>query len=239
VTVCRLAQRGPGSERGPAPAEESSEEDPRYTVALPWQLLSHTEPLLPSTPLAVLAVLLLVAVAVLVLPGAVVVWAIRQRAWLLLVLPLLWLGLCWAAVYLLFRVRLEEGARVLAYVHGETGLAWRVGWRLLLTGLVGLPAVAFAATVLAWLRRRRWVRLALLLAVSAGLAALLGWVWLALAGPLAPEKHYSWRGWYTLWPAGVYAAGVLLLAAFVVVRVVRLGRAGLGWLLRLRGRRAG
>jgi hypothetical protein len=229
VSVCRLAQasRAEG-DFSLAPVPDTSGEDPRFVQPLPWQPLREGPSLLPSSPLGLAAGLLALAAAVLLIPGALLVGVVRRRAWLLGVLPLLWLGLVWAGAYLFSLARLEEETGVEIYSRGEVGFALHLGLRLLLLALAGLPLAAFVGAALVWLRRRQWVKLVLLVFVSLALAALAGWAWLAYyADPLGSEQRYSWRGWYALWPAGVYAAGLLLLAAFVLVRIVRLGRWGL------------
>jgi hypothetical protein len=91
--------------------------------------------------------------------------------------------------------------------------------------LVGLPAVAFAATALHWLRRRQWLPLGLLFLAALLLATVIGVIWVRFpAIELFPEKHYSFRGWYAIWPAGVYAVGVLLLTVYSMRGLIRLVR---------------
>jgi hypothetical protein len=231
TTACRLAQADPQGWPG-EPPPVSGDEDPRFVVSLPWYPIADVGPLLPHQPLALVATLLGVAVAVLILPAVAVVWCVRRRAWLL-GLPLVWLGLCWGGAWLLFRARLEEEALWQIYNLGEWGFAWRIGRGLVLVALAGLPAVAFVAAALLWLRRGQWRKLVALLVGSAVLAALVGSVWLLwFADRPLPEQRYSWRGWYSIWPAGGYAAGAVILGAVVVVRAIRLGGAGWGWLRR-------
>jgi hypothetical protein len=233
VTACRSVEGGT-EELALPPA--SSRDDPRFVVSLPWYPLSELPHLWPLWPATLLATLLGVSLAVLVLPGAMLVWTVRRRAWPLLPLPLLWLLLACAAANLLFRARLEVEAGLQIYGLGEVGFAWRVARNLVLAALAGLPAVAFLAAALVWLRQGRWRSLALLLLGSMLLAALIAAVWLsAPVPPLGPEQRYSWRGWYAVWPVGVYAAGLLILGAFLLVRALRLGRRGWHRLMRLRG----
>jgi hypothetical protein len=228
VTVCRLAQTDPGSKQEGAALPDSSAEDPRFVVPLPWVSLGEV-PLLLSSPPALLAALLLVSLAVLVVPAAALVWAVRRRAWLLGALPLVWVALCWAVVVLLYKAWQGDRAVVLIHLNGNFRFALLIGLGLVQVAVAGVPVVAFAALALIWLRRRCWRRLALLLAGCVALAALVGWVWLASAGGPGPEQRYSWHGWYAVWPAGVYAVGVVIVAAVLLVRGARLGRAGIGW----------
>jgi outer membrane protein assembly factor BamB len=238
VTVCRVAQADAAGASGDTAPLEPPGEDPRFVVPLPWRSLNLAPPLL-STPLGLAAALLGLAVAVLVLPAALVAWAVGRRAWWLCLLPLVWLALCWGAACLLYRVRVEDDALVLLFESGKVGFARWIGLRLVLLALAGLPAVGFLAAAFTWLRRGKWGKLLLLLAGSAVLAALIGWAWLSSsARSLDPELRYSLKGWYDIWPAGVWVTGGLILAGVVVVRVVRLGRAAVRWLVHLRGRRA-
>jgi outer membrane protein assembly factor BamB len=234
VTVCRVAEAAADGEPvGPQPSPVPPGDDPRFVVALPWVPFGGLPPLLPSSPLGLAAALLGICVAVLVVPVAVVVWAVRRRAWLLCLLPVLWLAVLWGGAYLLFLARLEDEAKFEIYQWGPWGFAWRVGLGLVLLAVSGLPIAAFLGVAAAWLRRRRWGRLGLLLTAAAGLAVLVGWAWLASpVATLSPEQHYSWRGWYAMWPAGVYAAGALTLGGFLLLRAVHLGRAGLRRFLR-------
>jgi outer membrane protein assembly factor BamB len=221
ATVCRIAQSSFDNDR-PEPPVTPSDDDPRFVQPLPWCPLSTALPLMPSSPLTLMATLLGIAVAVLILPGAVLIEAVRRRAWSWCVLPVLWLGLVVGGAYLLFLARLESEAKWEIFHVGEGGFAWRIGLGLVLLGLAGLPAVMVVATVGVWLRQRRWVRLAVLLISSLVLAALVGWTWLAVfAEPLGPEQRYSWRGWYAIWPAGAYAAGAVILVGFLLARTIR------------------
>ncbi len=228
VTVCRVAQPSSSGEPGGAqPAVPSTGDDPRFVVSLPWYPLGGLPPLMPSSPLGLSAALLGLAAAVLIAPGFVLFWAVRRRAWLLCLAPIIWLGLVWGGAWLLFLARLETEAKWQIYNQGEWGFAWRLGWGLLRLALAGLPMAAFVVGAVWCFRNWRWGRLALLLASVPVLALLVGMVWLFVltAGPRS-ERHYSWRGWYALWPAGMYAAGLLLLAGFLVFGATRLGRVG-------------
>jgi len=234
VTVCRIAQSSSSGEPGGRqPALPSSGDDPRFVVSLPWYPLGDLPPLLPSSPLGLAAALLGLSMIVLIGPAVVLPWAVRRRAWLLCLVPILWLGLVWGGAWLLFLARLENEAKWQIYNQGEWGFAWRLGWGLLRLALAGLPMAAFVVGAARCLRGWRWGRLLLLLASVPVLAVGVGVIWLFVLtdGP-GDERHYSWRGWYALWPAGVYTTGLLLLAGFLVIRAARLGRAGVRRLLR-------
>jgi hypothetical protein len=181
--------------------------------------------LLPSWPAALLGTVLGLSLAVLVLPGALVRGAVQRRAWGLAWLAVPWLAVVWASAYLLFLARLDQESGWLVYQHGTFGFLSRIGCGLFELGLLGLPAVSFAGTTLIWLRRRCWLRLGLLLLASLGLAAAIGTVWVRFAAAgLLPEQHFSLRGWYDIWPAGVYAVGVVLLAGYLVGGLIGLVR---------------
>src|SRR5262249_42494305 len=73
---------------GREPSRPPAEEAPRVVEPLPWVPLGTLPPLLPSSPAGLLAALLGVTLAVLVLPGALLVLALRRGVW----------GLCGLAV---------------------------------------------------------------------------------------------------------------------------------------------
>jgi outer membrane protein assembly factor BamB len=231
VTACRLAQ--PTDGRGgypPAtgfqPFGAAAEEDPRLVRPLPWDPPDLPPFVLPSLG-ALWGALFGVSLAVLVLPAAFLAWALRGRRWLLCLLPLPWLALVWTSAYLLFQVQNEADQLLLEFGRAWFNVGIAVG--LLVLGVAGLPAVAFVGAALARLRSRQWGRLALLLVGSLLLAAAIGAVWLAyFPGGRQPERHYSWSGWYAIWPAGAYATGVVVLAVWVFVRVVHFGRWAIG-----------
>jgi len=229
VSVCRVAQPPEGGEPGGTPpANPSADDDPRFVAALPWYPLGDLPPLMPSSPVGLAAALLGLCVAVLIVPALALAWAVRRRAWLLCLLPPLWLALVWGGAALLFLALLEDEAKWEIYNWGEWGFAWRLGRGLLLLALAGLPVAAFLLAAVGWWRRGRWGRLAVLLASAPALAAVVGVVWLiVLPDDLGPEQHYSGRGWYGIWPAGVYAAGLLIVAGFLLLCAFRLGRATL------------
>jgi serine/threonine protein kinase len=219
VTVCGLAL--PVGQR--LPFAEPTEDDPRRVQPLPWYPVAEAPPLLPSWPLSLGAALLGISLAALVLPGALLVWLIRRRRWVLCVLPLLWFGMVWFGACLLIRVQLEQEAGWQIYNQGEVRFAWTIALGLLKLAVAGLPAVAFVGLVLVQLRRWEWRGLALVVLGSLVLAALVGLVWLRFfADALPADQRFSWKGWYALWPAGVYAMGVLILVVFLVRRSIPL-----------------
>jgi serine/threonine protein kinase len=230
VTACRLTQaantaKDEATVRGFEGYRPPTEEDPRLVESLPWVPLGGLPPLLPSSPAALLGTLLVLSLAVLVLPGALLLGAVRRRAWGLAWLAVPWLGLVWGGAYLLFLAQLEREAGWEVYQHGTIGFLWRIGRGLFLLALAGLPAVAFSWFALVWLRRQQWLRLGLLLTASLALATVILFLWVGnAAAQLLPGQHFSWRGWYTIWPAGVYAVGVVLLGGYLIGGVLRLVR---------------
>jgi serine/threonine protein kinase len=220
VTACRLTQAANTAEdeptvRGFEPYRAPTEEDPRLVEPLPWVPLVNLPPLLPSSPVALLGTLLGSSLAVMVVPAGLLVFAVRRRTWGVAWLAVPWLVVVWGGAYMWFLTRLEEEADWHLFQHGPFWLPWRFGCALVVLALVGLPAVAFAGTALLWLRRRHWLRLGLLLVAALLLATVIGVIWVRFAArELFSEQHFSFRGWYAIWPAGVYAVGVLLLAAY-------------------------
>jgi hypothetical protein len=92
--------------------------------------------------------------------------------------------------------------------------------------LVLLPAAVFLRRLVGATAGRQWRRV--------------GW-WLALATVLTPPvaaywlwqfrfdvqagQHYTWGGWYLVWFAGAYAAGVVAVLVVLIRKAYRLG----GW----------
>jgi outer membrane protein assembly factor BamB/tRNA A-37 threonylcarbamoyl transferase component Bud32 len=227
VTVCRqaLAMTPAGAYQEPGgfqPYMPPTDADPRQTRRLPWVSLPAVPSPLPYTPLPLFGTMLGLSVAVFIVPRFLLRLAVRRRRWLLGLLPLAWLGLVWGWVWLWY------------VVLGDEFAPWRLGLKIwpaaylavmvLVVAVVGLPAVAFLGRALAWTRRRRWGRLALLVLIAGAFALAVALFWLRQDGGLAPGQHYSWQGWYWIGLAGAYAVGLVLVAAVVLQACGRLTR---------------
>jgi hypothetical protein len=92
-----------------------------------------------------------------------------------------------------------------------------------LRAVIGLPLVLFAVSLLAWLVRRRWQRLALLLAavLLAGGSTGVVMLWLD-ESRFDRAQYYAWDGWYWLLFYGAYFTGLLVAALWLLGRAVRL-----------------
>jgi hypothetical protein len=215
ATVCRLAQPMTAGLQAPV---QGTEEDPRIFRPLPWLVYGMPLGGVPRlfSPLQLWLTTLGLALALLVVPGVMVWWIVRRRAWLFVPLPLLWLGLALCGGHVLSAMLWTQATSFDIGQLGELVRVWPVTLNLLALALAGLPTGVLFVLVFAWLRRAHWGRLALLLAGTALLAVAAAAAWLHFAPSLEPEQHYSWRGWYSLWPAGLYALGVLLLAGLVL-----------------------
>jgi hypothetical protein len=219
--------------------------DPRLVRRLPWQpitqvpFLPAAQPLLPASPLTLEVILLAVATAVVVVPALLVRSAVRRRSLVRGLLLLPWLAAVGAVVYaaVLLQLDLEAGWQISQ--RGEAHFAGHIGWSLVVLAAAGLPAVAFVLGVGRLLRERAWGKLAVLLLAALALAAGIAIAW---AGAVAPdptiEPNGSARGWYTAWPLGVYAAGIILLILWLLRQALRLGRRGFIWLRRDRRARS-
>jgi outer membrane protein assembly factor BamB/tRNA A-37 threonylcarbamoyl transferase component Bud32 len=234
VTACNqaLAVTADGADAVAAqPFVEPHDEDPRVYRPLPWLALGGVK-----MPLWLFGLLVLgLSVSLLVIPAVLLRWAVRQRSWLLGLVPVLWLCLAatlWFAVpFVSFpgwsgvSLELELRRKGLVWMGLETTGGY------LLVAVLGLPLVAFVGLLLAALRRRLWMRVgllgmgALLLAVPVGL----GWMHLA-ARDLGPWEQFSAKGWYGVGLAGTYPVGVLLVLGLILWQGYRLVR----WLIHRR-----
>jgi serine/threonine protein kinase/outer membrane protein assembly factor BamB len=182
--------------------------DPRLERPLPWPSYSSAA----GEALDVV----LCSLAVLVVPGLLLRWALRRRSWRIALLAVLYVA---ALVALLALVPLDTFLFHLS--HFEPG--WQNETTTLRTALLGLPILAFPGFLALWARRRAWGRLALLLALSLAAAAVIATYRLWLDAPRRdPLEHYAVRGWYGVWFAGAYAAAALLLAWVVLAGLARL-----------------
>jgi hypothetical protein len=165
------------------------------------------------------------ALLVLVMPGTLLVWGIRQRHAPSAAGALVWFTLAVAGASLSVIVQYGDEAQWSVLMMGWWRFAGKLTMNVLTASLAGLPLIAFAAAVVLCLWRRQWGRLGLLLLASAALAGLTSWVvltWLAL--PLELGQQYSWKGWYSIWPAGPYLAGCFLILGVLLVVLLRLGQ---------------
>jgi hypothetical protein len=229
ATVCRVAQPTGPSGDFQAPAglrvpSEPAEEDPRIFRPLPWIAVQDLPPPWPFIPLQIWLATLGLALAVFVLPGVMIWWIVRQRAWVLGLAPVLWLGIVLYGGYLFYTTQYEQAADFQIGQQGEWSFAWAVTQRFLVMAVAGLPTVTLLLVLFALLRGRRWLWVALLLVGAEPLAVAIGSYWLSHAPALEPEQHYSWHGWYTLWPAGLYGMSVLLVPALLLWMTFRAGR---------------
>jgi hypothetical protein len=165
---------------------------------------------------------------VLVFPGLLVYWAVRRRSWKLGVLPALYIGLlCWG-IYLFVANSPEGPPNEWIWFFGSHSYSRPLATLLpVVFALVGLPNVVPWMLLIAWLRRRRWQRIGLLLAASIAAAAAIAVPFLRYDGQqMDPWEYYSWPGWLALWFLGAYATGALILAWVVLKTLYRWLRRG-------------
>jgi serine/threonine protein kinase/outer membrane protein assembly factor BamB len=210
ATVCRssLATTTAGSYAAPlgepAAAGIWPGDDPRWQRHLPW--------LGRGNLLMGFVVLGLVAMINIVVPLALLRLATRRRVWslrLLLSLPIivaLPLGM-FLAMSRTLTPPLDEP---------ETWVAMRT---LALSSLGGLPVLVFAAMAGRCVVRRRAIRTAWLVGLTASASMVIALLWLRQdMESMVPLEHYNWHGWYLVLAAGAYAAGVLGLVGWLVGR---------------------
>jgi hypothetical protein len=79
----------------------------------------------------------------------------------------------------------------------------------LVVALAGIPPLVFWSVTLSGLRRGDWRRLGRWWGGSLLIAAVVAAVLLGLDRRyLLPGERYAWDGWYAVWFAGVYLAGL-------------------------------
>jgi outer membrane protein assembly factor BamB len=226
TTVCRRALSvGPTGDDLPAsgfqPFADSHQEDPRLARLLPWSVPvgSGKLPSLMATPSGICFSSMAVSLGMVVLPVALLRWMVRRRQWTLGFLAFLWVDLFWAGAYGLYLLQWpQEADRA-----GHLKLATLVFLGLLAIAIVGMPLTAFLRLTIGLIREKRWSRLSALMSAAGAMAAGVAWIILRyVADPLFPDQHYAWNGWYTIWPAGVYVVGALIVGMYVV-------RGGIRW----------
>jgi len=157
-----------------------------------------------------------------VVPLAILWLATRKRFWsvrMLLALPVV------IAIPLGVGLTLKR----LLPVELPDPIRWHAFLFFTLVSLAGLPPLAYLALVGSTLVRRRWRRLALIVGLTAIVAAVIGTYWLQSDMQSMPAiEHYSWSAWHLLaWPAA-YAVGLLVLIGWALRRAgrmtMRLGR---------------
>jgi hypothetical protein len=88
--------------------------------------------------------------------------------------------------------------------------------------LAGLPIVLYAWSAVANVLRRRWKRLAWLAGLTIASAAAIAAAWLWADSRTMPAiEHYGRSGWWVVFVPGTYAAGILLLFAWMLRRPYR------------------
>jgi hypothetical protein len=224
ATVCRRAQPAGdlGAAQGFVPYTPPQSDDARYVRPLPWNHITLRPPLFPASPWGMALMLAGLAAAVLVVPAWLGRRARRGRRWWL-ALAFAWLGLVWASVMVLYLLELNDDASFLMSQFGRWGFFGLVGLGTLLLAPLGLPLLAFGAAAWKTIRRHAWIRLTVLVLLALVLAAAVAGVWLYLAPP-EDDQRFSHSGWPGIVPAGVYAVGVLLVAAWLCGAVSRLVR---------------
>jgi hypothetical protein len=161
----------------------------------------------------------------LIVPGRLLSWAVRQRSWLLALLPVLWvlvvLAVAFAFLFFAYAERIEvEISQMGPVLIGVVALAVFGIWALL-----GLPIAAFMEKLAGCLWRRQWVRAGLLVGTALLLAVPGAWLWLTHdRQSLSPGQDYSWKGWYWAGLTGTYAVGLLAILGFALQRAVDVGR---------------
>jgi len=222
ATVCRMAL--PTSAEGayqPARGESAKpsrvRKDPGWERALPWASEGNRT----QYPVRYLA-LAGIALIDVVVPLAILWLATRKRFWsvrMLLALPVV------IAIPLGVGLTLKR----LLPVELPDPIRWHAFLFFTLVSLAGLPPLAYLALVGSTLVRRRWRRLALIVGLTAIVAAVIGTYWLQSDMQSMPAiEHYSWSAWHLLaWPAA-YAVGLLVLIGWALRRAgrmtMRLGR---------------
>ncbi len=222
ATVCRtalpvLSTGRTAPPRGTPVLPGLARDDPRWARPLPWiEPIRHT--IGPRGFLAAIG-LALVNVAV---PIGILRLAARRRPW---------------SLRLLMAMPIAAAVPLAVFQARETLLPEQIGSLpasarpvFALATLAGLPIVLYAGMALACLFRRRWRRLATLLAVTSVASAVVGVAWLRLDGRTMPAiEHYDRTNGYLIAVPGAEAVGVLLLFGWPLRRFVR-------WIRRTRDR---
>jgi hypothetical protein len=182
------------------------EDDPRFTVPLPW-----TEIGAELLELHGLAVALAHGLALLVIPGALIRWSTRRRLWslrFLLTLPVI------------------TGIALLTYRLSRRYLIWNPSFTTaqFLYNFVGLTVAgvcvfAFFRQILRSAAQRRWWTFGITLGIPLLHVTFL--FCMVMVG-LDPPLRYEWDKWYSMPLAAIYNMGFLILC-WIILRAFGLG----------------
>ena len=165
---------------------------------------------LPSDTLQIGAV----SLGVVLLPGSLLIWAVRRRTWSLrrlLVVPV-----AFAVAFTSLKI---AGTLPFFQEFGDQETT-----AIINMAIMALPVWVFVGLLGAWVIRRHWMRLAGLLGLSLILSVLIGALVLwPDASTMSPLEHYSWNGWYMIWFVGAYATGAVVLVVLLAGPIVRAG----------------
>jgi tRNA A-37 threonylcarbamoyl transferase component Bud32 len=219
--VCRRAQPVGTADRD-VPYMAPAIEDARYVRPLPWNAIMDRPPLFPASPWGIALALAGLAAVVIFVPGWLWWRAMRARRWWLALIPLVWLALVWGGVVLLYVMELNDDASFRVSMSGWWGFIGDLGVQTIKVAPLGLPLVAFAVALGQCVRRRQWVHLSTMVLLVAALSAAVGWVWLQQAvGRLEDDQRFSRQGWLGIVPAGIYGAGMLAMAWWLMAGAPR------------------
>src|SRR5262249_14633492 len=158
-------------------------------------------------------------VALLIVPGRLLGWAIQQRSWLLGLLPLLWILIVLAVAFAILFLAYSDQIEVEISQMGPTLIGIVAVAIFVMSAALGLPIAAFMAVLPHQLWRRRSIRACLLVLAALLLAAPVAWVWLGYDAPsLIPGQRYYMTGWYWVGFTGTYAVGLLDIVGFAFQR---------------------
>jgi outer membrane protein assembly factor BamB len=223
ATVCRRAQpvADPNAARGFIAYTPPEIDDARSVRPLPWNAIVERPALVPSSPWGIALTFAVLAAAVIVIPLWLWRQALRGRSWRLALVPLVWIALVWAGITILYLVELNDDASFRVSQGGWWGFIGDLGWQAIKLAPFGLPLVAFVAAIVHCIRRRSWAWLVTMVLVVTVLAGVAAWVWLSQAS-LDDDQRFSRQGWAGILPAGVYGAGIAILAWWLLGHLVRL-----------------
>jgi hypothetical protein len=216
ATVCRRAMPVGDSAQasGFVPFAPIPGDDPRFVRPLPWNDLSDLPPLFPASPFGIFLWLAGLGFAGIIVPLGFVRLAARWRSWRPAAIALAWVALVWGGLVAWYWLELNNDATLRIAMGGYSTFVLGVGKEFGKLALVGLPAVAFVAVALSWLGLRLWSRIGLLVGVSAIFAVIIAVAWVRWAG-LDQEQRYATSGWWSIAPAGAYAAGLILTISWL------------------------
>lgn len=178
--------------------------DPRLMRRLPWGPPDASGGLLTAAPVGMRAGFF--ALALLVMPGVMLVSMFRHRRWGLRTLALLPLV---AAVFV----------SALMIDSPETEFS-RFG-KFIMAG-TALPVVAGLAICVGWAVRGRWRPLIGWIVLSMTVAAVAAGVGISFdRSHLTEGQYYSLEGWYWIWLIGAYLTAIVLCAVTVLAAAIR------------------